>query len=183
VTPASLRRFRRSASPSASVAPGMAEAVTTTSPVSAATLTAPIPPGWVSTSRASPPSAGRLHSAGFGSSPAPVPDPFSASGSGRAEVNSSEPSGAHAGADSPGALRVRRRAGRRPSGSTSHRADCHVVRSASRVCTATASRRPSAERASPATRGRATKAARSAKGEGVAGASEDSLTRPTVGAG
>src|SRR3954454_21757787 len=99
----------------------MVEATTATSPLSAATANPETPPLRESTSRASPPPGGRAHSDGFGS-------PFfsaGAAGSGRAEVNNNEPSGPHVGEDSPGALRVSRCAGRRPAGSTSHRADTH----------------------------------------------------------
>jgi hypothetical protein len=150
----------------------MVAAATTTSPLPAATVKEAIPAGRVRTGRASPPSAGRLHRAGVGS-----PSSF-APGTGRAEVNSSEPSGAHIGEDSPGALRVSRRARRAPSGSTSQSADCHFFPSASSVCTEMASRRPSGERANAPTRGRATKAARSANGPlaGSAGAGAGWLT-------
>ena len=72
-----------------------------------------IPPGRVSTSRASPPSAGRLHRAGFGSPSSPV-----AAGSGRAEVNSSEPSGAQEGSKTKSPSRETRRAHSSPVGST-----------------------------------------------------------------
>jgi hypothetical protein len=131
----------------------MVEAATTTSPVSAATVNAAMPEGRLTTGRASPPCAGSTQSAAFGS-------PFSvAPGSGRAEVNSSEPSGAQAGEDSPGALRVSRWAGRSPLGSTSQSADCHFFFSASRVCTEIARRVPSADRARPPIRGRAMKSA------------------------
>jgi hypothetical protein len=108
-----------------------------------------MPDGRLTTGRASPPVAGSTHSAALGS-------PFSvAPGSGRAEVNSSEPSGAQAGEDSPGALRVSRWAGRSPAGWTSHSADCHFFFSASSVCTEIASRVPSADSASAPIRGSA----------------------------
>ena len=132
----------------------MVAAATTTSPVSAATANAAIPAGRLTHGpRLAAAARAGTHSAGFGSPSSVAP------GSGRAEVNSSEPSGAQAGEDSPGALRVSRRAGRSPAGSTSHSADCHFFFSASRVCTETASRVPSADRARPPIRGSATKSA------------------------
>jgi hypothetical protein len=115
-----------------------------------------MPPGRASTRRASPPPAGSAHSAGRGSSPFPFPFPDAASGSGRAEVKSSVPSGDQPGEDSPGALRVSRRAGRPPAGSISHTADCHFVRSEFSVWTATASRVPSGDSARLPSRGSAT---------------------------
>ena len=57
--------------------------------------------------------------------------------------------------------------GRAPAGSTSHSAVRYRVPSASGVATPVTSRVPSGDRASPAQRGRATKAARSWKGVGV----------------
>src|SRR3954447_8432216 len=120
----------------------MVAAATTTSPVSAATAKPAIPDERVTTGRASPP-AGRLQSAGLGS-----PSSF-APGTGRVEVNSRAPSGRNAGEDSPGALRVSRRAGAVPAGSTSHRADCHFLFSPSSVATETTRRDPSADRARP----------------------------------
>src|SRR5690606_31314162 len=87
-----------------------------------------------------------------------------APGSGRVEVNSSEPSGAQTGEDSPGALRVSRRAGRSPAGSTSHSADCHFFPAASSVATEIASREPSSDSASAPMRGSAAKSASRAKG-------------------
>ena len=127
-----------------------------------------MPPGRPSTGRASPPPGGRLHSIGLGS-PASV-----AVGSGRAEVNSSEPSGAQTGEDSPGALRVSRRAGRAPAGSTSHSADCHFFFAGSSVATETASREPSTDSASAPIRGSAAKSASRANGpDGASGAGSD----------
>ncbi len=88
---------------------------TATVPLSRATTTPPMPPGREATTRASP-VRGRSHSM-LGTSSSPLP-----SGSGRAEVNSTSPSGVNTGLPSPLALRVRRRAGSAPVGSTSHSA-------------------------------------------------------------
>ncbi len=74
------------------------------------------PPGGEAITRASPPPAGSSHNAVVGSCAG------SASGSGRAEVNSRSPSAVNPATDSPLSLRVSRRAGRAPAGSTSHRA-------------------------------------------------------------
>src|SRR4051812_49534456 len=104
----------------------MVAADTTTSPVSAATAKPAMPAERVTTGRASPPPAGRFHSAGVGS-------PFSfAPGTGRVEVNSREPSGSQAGEDSPGALRVSRRAAAAPAGAAPHTADSPLFFSPSR---------------------------------------------------
>src|SRR5699024_11221891 len=74
------------------------------------------------------------------------------SGSGRAEENSNEPSGAKRGADSPCSEKVRRRAGLRPSGSSSQREDTSLApfSSASWIAATT---RPSGPAAIAARRG------------------------------
>jgi hypothetical protein len=164
VTFAVRRAFRRAASSSAVTAPGSVAAVHATVPAVRATTGLPSPPGRVPWSVASPPPAGSRHSAAGGSSPS-----FSPSGSGRAERKSRSPVGVKAGSLSPGSPRVSRRAGRTPAGSTSHSAPRYRVPSASGVETWVTSRVPSGASTSPAQRGRATKAARSAKGVAVTG--------------
>ncbi|WP_223842905.1 hypothetical protein [Amycolatopsis methanolica] len=115
-TPASLRALRSSASCSALVAEGIIGAPASTVPASAATATARTPPAGAAITRASPPEAGCSHSALLG------PSSLSAAASGRAETNSRSPDGVKAAPDSPSVLRVSRRAGRSPAGSTSHSA-------------------------------------------------------------
>ena len=160
VTLASVRALRRSASDSGSwPEPGMVSLRSTTSPEPRATTRPESPPGRVATTRASPPPGGRAHSAPFGRS-----GPSATSGSGRADVNSSVPSGVKAPSFSPSTERVRRRAGRAPVGSTSHRAVTKRVASGSRVCRPVTSRVPSGDSSSPPVRGSAWKASRSAKG-------------------
>ncbi len=112
----SLRALRRFSSSSPPAEPGSVLDASTTVPSSAATAAPSTPPGRTATTRASPPPAGSSHSAGGRSSS------FERS-SGRAEVNSNPPSGRNATGVSPLALRVSRRAGRTPAGSTSHSAE------------------------------------------------------------
>ncbi len=146
----SLRCLRFAASASALSDEGNVMELTTTVPDPAATSTWSTPPARVATTRASPPSAGSSQSRETSSSSS------SEAGSGRAEVNSSEPSGRNAAPPSPFALRVRRRAGRSPAGSTSHSAVTHLVRLGFSVWTAVTSRLPSGDSRSPAPRGRST---------------------------
>ncbi len=127
----------------------MVSEASTIVPASAATRVAPMPPARDAITRASPPAAGSSQSSVVSSS-------SSAVGSGRAEVNSSEPSGRKTGLPSPFALRVSRRAGSLPSGSTSHSEVTKRVRFGSSVCTAVTSRVPSGDRLSPAPRGSST---------------------------
>ena len=107
------------------------------------------------------------------------PPPWT-SGSGRAEVNSSEPSGRNAAPLSPLALRVSRRAGRSPVGSTSHSAVTYLVRLGFSVCTAVTSRVPSGESARPEPRGRSTYASRSWKGVGPESGSRCRVSHPLL---
>ncbi|MEJ7702962.1 MAG: hypothetical protein WKF47_04595 [Geodermatophilaceae bacterium] len=127
----------------------MAATTATASLLRAATM-ADTPPGRDSSSRASPPPAGKAHSPGFGSSAS-----LAASGSGRAELNSNSPLGANTGEASPDALRVSRRASFLPLGSTSQSAVCHFFFSGSSIATAVTSRDPSWDSASPPSRGMA----------------------------
>ena len=108
-----------------------------------------------SSSRASPPSAGRCHRAAGGSSLSPALSGL-ASGSGRAEVKTREPSGRKALLLSPTAERVRRRGAASPAGSTCHSAVRSFLPSGAGVATPTISREPSGERCSPDSRGRLT---------------------------
>ena len=148
VTFFSLRSLRFACSASWVSEDGKVLAETTTVPESAATWTSSMPPGREATTRASPPSAGSSHS-----SVSSVWSSSSSAGSGRAEVNSSEPSGRKAAPASPFALRVRRRAGRSPAGSVSQSAVTYLVRLEFSVCTAVTSRVPSGDRVRPAPRG------------------------------
>src|SRR5687767_12181968 len=115
------------------------------------------PAGGSASRRASPPAAGRNHSAARSSRSSP----FLAWGSGRAEVKITDPSGRKAALDSPLAERVNRRGGASPAGSSCHRADWNLVPSGATVETDVTRRDPSGERASPATRGRVRKESRS----------------------
>ncbi len=162
VTFLSLRSLRRFSSSSAVCDEGSVGDTTTTVGARLAVTTPETPPGRTATTRASPPPAGSSHSAGFASSSLSV-----ACGFGRALTNSSDPSGRNAAPDSPLALRVSRRAGRRPSGSTSHSAVTYFVRLGSRVATAVTSLVPSGLSVSPPVRGNATYASRSWKGPGA----------------
>ena len=87
-----------------------------TAPACRATTGPDSPPAARASTRGSP-AGGSTHSAASSSSPSP-------SGSGRAEVNSSEPSGRNAGADSPFSDRVSR-TGSPPSSGTSQSADTY----------------------------------------------------------
>ena len=78
-----------------------------------------------------------------------------APGSGRREVNSSDPSGRNRGLASPSADRVSRRGGP-PPGSIRHRLVRYFFPSALRVCTAAASQLPSGDSRSDPIRGMAT---------------------------
>ncbi len=106
--------MRPDSSLASSVDEGSTDEPTSTVPAWRATTTPPSPPGRWATVRASPPAAGRSHSAAGASS--------SLSSPGRTEENRRSPDGVNAAPDSPFAPRVRRRAGRRPVGSTSHNA-------------------------------------------------------------
>src|SRR5688572_11787566 len=116
-----------------------------------------MPAGGSASRRASPPPAGRSHSADRSSRSSL----FFASGSGRAEVKRREPSGRKAPLLSPLAERVRRRGGASPAGSSCQRAVWNLVPSGATVETDVTRRDPSGERASPETRGRARKESRS----------------------
>ena len=132
-------------------APGIVLESTATVSARAAVTTESIPPGREPTTRASPPPAGSSHRwRGVSSLPS------SASGSGRAETKSTSPPGVNAGAPSPFALRVSRRAGASPVGSTSHSAVTNAVRLGLSVATVVTRRVPSGDSASPPTRGSAT---------------------------
>jgi hypothetical protein len=78
-------------------------------------------------------------------------------------MNSRSPSAVKVGDDSPFAPRVSRRAGRPPLASTSHTALTYSVRLSLSSAMVIASREPSAETASPDTRGSATYSSRSWK--------------------
>src|SRR5207237_10637879 len=90
--------------------------------------------------------------------------PFLASGSGRAEVNTTEPSGRKAAPVSPLAERVSRRGGAAPAGSSCHRAERNFVPSGATVATDVTRRDPSGESPTPEARGSASEVSRS---EGV----------------
>src|SRR5215203_2660249 len=156
----SLRSLRRCASSSALSEEGSVLEASKTAPLPLATTTPSTPPGRVATTSASPPPAGRLQSAAGASSSSAS----SASGSGRADTNRRDPSGVKRAPDSPLALRVSRRAGRSPVGSTSHRAVTYFVRLGLSVVTPVTRRAPSNDSASPLRRGSATYASRSWKG-------------------
>ena len=125
---------------------------TTTTGASLAACTPDTPPGRVPTRSASP-TAGSRHSAG-GSSCSPS----------REDVNRMLPSAANTGLPSPLSLRVSRRAGAAPAGSISHTALTNLAPSSSSPATVVTSRVPSGLSRSPAVRGRAWYAARSAYG-------------------
>ena len=168
VMPASLRSWRSRASSSALLplpAAGSTGELSTIPPASLATSAAVTPPGRAATTRASPPAAGSSHSAATSSpEPAPPSGPvFFRPGSGRLEVNSSDPSGRKRGLPSPSADRVSRRAGP-PWVSIRQMLVRYFFLSALSVCTAAASQVPSGASRSAATRGIATKSLRSWKG-------------------
>ena len=146
----SLRALRFSFSSSSVVEDGNVAEVTTTVPAPDATRTSLIPPGRVATTRASPPPDGSSQSWLLASSSSST----SSSGSGRAEVNSSDPSGRKAAPPSPLALRVSRRAGASPAGSTSQSAVTYFVRLGFSVETAVTNLPPSGESTRPEPRGR-----------------------------
>ena len=117
----------------------------------AAACTALTPPDGAQAMRASPPPAGSSHSAVTSSS-------FSSgarSGSGRVEVNSSEPSRAKAPTVSPGAERVSRAGGSAPVGSSRQIDERNFLPSGAGRCTAITSCVPSGDRRSPERRGSA----------------------------
>ena len=116
------------------------------------------PPGSAATARASPPAAGSSQSAA--TSPESPSGPFVAAGSGRLEVNSSDPSGRNRGLPSPSADLVSRRAGP-PCASIRQMLVRYFFLSALSVCIAAASQVPSGASRSAVTRGSATKPARS----------------------
>src|SRR5271165_1244015 len=136
--------------------------LTTIPPASLATSTAVTPPGRAATTRASPPAAGSSHSAAT-SSESPLGPVLFRPGSGRLEVNSSDPSGRKRGLASPSADRVSRRAGP-PWVSIRQMLVRYFLASALSVCTAAASQVPSGASRSVATRGIATKSLRSWNG-------------------
>ena len=127
-------------------ADGNSGARTTALGASRAVFTSSTPPDGARTSTASPPAAGRLHNAAGG---------LSSSSVGRTATNKTSPSEVNAGADSPLAPRVNRRAGRCPSGSTSQTAVTYSVRLSLSSLTVVTTREPSGDTASPDTRGRA----------------------------
>src|ERR687898_1082770 len=170
----SLRCLRRCSSSSALSEEGSVFEASTTAPLPLATTIRSTPPGRVATTSASPPPAGRLQSAAGASSSSGS----SASGSGRADTNRRDPSGVKQAPDSPLALRVSRRAGRSPVGSTSHRAVTYFVRLGLSVVTPVTRRAPSKDSASPLRRGSATYASRSWKGLVDAAPAVSSLTCP-----
>jgi hypothetical protein len=88
-------------------------------------------------------------------------------GSGRAETNSSAPSGVNTGCDSPLPDLVNRRGSRAPAGSISHSADWYFLPSGPGCDTAVTRRVPSGARARPPSRGVAMKWASSAKVSGL----------------
>ena len=149
VTLRSRRALRLAASASSSAAPMWAgvRTITVREPVAATT---PLnPPERRATGWASPPSTGSNQttpssSSGFASS---VP------GTARFEPNRKSPSAVKAPKLSPSSERVRRRAGRWPSGSSSHHDDRWPVRSRFRWATDT-STRPCGEIASEPSLGR-----------------------------
>ncbi|MNW50451.1 hypothetical protein D3C74_279040 [compost metagenome] len=156
----SLRALRSSASWARSRALGRTSTASERTGALRATSGAETPAGAEATMRASPPAAGRSHRAEVGS---PSVD-AEASLSGRADVKSRSPSAVKAAPDSPLVLRVRRRAGASPVGSTSHSAETYAVRFASSVDTLVTSRRPSGDITRPPVRGIATYWSRSWKG-------------------
>src|SRR3984885_7476251 len=168
VTPASARSLRsRASSPalfvsSAPPADGSTGEATTMVPASLATSAAAIPPGSLTTGLASPSPAGSSHSAAT-SGAAPSCRAWSAPGSGRLEVNSSDPSGRKRGLASPSADLVSRRGGP-PPGSIRQTLVRYFLPSALRVWMAAASQPPSGESRSAPIRGIATKSPRSWNG-------------------
>ena len=165
LTPASLRSLRSRASSTAvfpaSSPPSRPEAgstgeLTTTVPLAAATSAAATPPGSVATTRASPPPGGSSHSF----APSAAAPSGLLPGSGRREVNSSEPSGRNRGLASPSADLVSRRGGA-PWVSIRQMLVRYFLPSALSVCTAAASQLPSGASRSAATRGMARKSVRS----------------------
>ncbi len=144
-TLASLRAVRRFLSASGSRLPGRTGEATTTVPAVRATRTPSIPPGRVSTLRASPAPAGNCHSA-VGSS----------SSDSRLVRKSSEPSAAKAGSLSPRFDWVSRWAGAAPAGSMAQSDLMNLAPSWSRAATVATSRSPSGDRARPLTLGMAT---------------------------
>lgn len=160
VIPASSRSWRSRAS-SAALSPfpaaGSTGAPTTIAPASLATSAAVTPPGSAATTRASPPAAGNSQSAATSPESGSF---FAPAGSGRLEVNSSDPSGRKRGLPSPSADLVGRRAGP-PCASILQMLVRYFFLSALRVCTAAASQVPSGVSRSAVTRGTATKSPRS----------------------
>ena len=123
------------------------------------------PAGGASSRRASPPSASSCQRPRRrGSSAAPCSG--LASGSGRLDVNTSEPSGRNAAWLSPAADRVRRRGAAAPAGSTLQSAVRSDLPSGAGVATATTRRRPSGDSRSPDSRGMAEEVSKS-KGSGM----------------
>src|SRR5690606_7004574 len=127
-----------------SAAAGRVAAVRVTTAARVAARTLLTPPGWAASSVASPPAAGSDQTAGLASSSEP-----------RLATKRRSPSAVNTGWDSPVGPWVRRRAGRPPAGSTYMTAVWYVVGSSFSVLTAVTGRRPSGERASPPSRGRA----------------------------
>jgi hypothetical protein len=124
-----------------------------------ATSAAAIPPGSLAIGLASPSPAGSSHSEAP-SEVVPSCRALSAPGSGRFEVNSSDPSGRKRGLASPSADRVSRRAWP-PCGSIRHTLVRYFLPSALRVWIAAASQLPSGDSRSAPIRGIATKSPRS----------------------
>ena len=141
---AAADRRRRRAPPATTAAP------ITTSSAPRAVRTALTPPGTLNTSTASPPPAGSRHSEAGGFVPSSAQ-----SAVGRDETNSRSPSMVNAGDESPLALRVSRRAGRWPAGSISQTAPMCSFRLSLSSVTVVTTRDPSADTASPETRGNA----------------------------
>ncbi len=175
VTPASSRSWRNRASSAALFLPpfcppfplaaGSTGEVRTMAPLPRAASTAATPPGRAAITLASPPAAGSSHSE-LTSSAEPLVWALPTPGSGRFEVNSSDPSGRKRGLPSPSADRVSRRAGP-PCVSIRQMLVRYFFRSALSVCTAAASQLPSGASRKAPTRGMAAKSLRSPNGVGV----------------
>ncbi|HEX2745592.1 MAG TPA: hypothetical protein VHO07_18530 [Streptosporangiaceae bacterium] len=120
------------------------------------------PPGSAASTLASPPADGRSQSE-LTSAPEPSGRALAAPGSGRREVNSSDPSGRKRGLLSPSADLVSRRAGP-PWVSIRQMLVRYFFRSALSVCTVAASQFPSGDSRSVPTRGTATNSVSSPNG-------------------
>ncbi len=140
-------------------AAGSTGELSTMVPAPRAASAAVTPPGRAAMTLASPPPGGSSHRAAVS---ADTPS-WLAPGSGRLDVNSSDPSGRNRGLASPSADRVSRRAGP-PPGSTRHRLVRYFFPSALSVCTAAASQSPSGDNRRAVTRGIAANSVRSWNG-------------------